>query len=113
MLSRKNRANPAEIVLAREEGRLISGPLFGLLVYDLDDSRPSRFAFIVSLKTAKKAVERNKIKRKLREVIRLKIDKIKDGKLGLFLVKKETVGRRSEEIKIAVAAILKKAGFLK
>ena len=37
----------------------------------------SRFGFIVSKKFSKKAVERNKIKRRLREIIRKELPKIK------------------------------------
>lgn len=39
----------------------------------------SRFGFIVGKNFSKKAVERNKIKRMLREVIRKKLPKIKKG----------------------------------
>lgn len=44
-----------------------------------NNSGHSRFGFIVSNKIAKKATERNKIKRRLREVIRLVLPKIKKG----------------------------------
>lgn len=39
----------------------------------------TRFAFIVSVKVAKKAVKRNKLKRRLREIIRKKLPQIKPG----------------------------------
>jgi len=39
----------------------------------------SRFGIIVSKKTAKKAVDRNKIKRQIREIFWKNIDKIKKG----------------------------------
>lgn len=45
----------------------------------------SRFAFIISQKISKKAVLRNKIKRRLRELVRLKIKKIKGGWDLIFL----------------------------
>lgn len=39
----------------------------------------SRFGFVVSAKVSKKAVERNKIKRQMRDIVRKGIDSIKTG----------------------------------
>lgn len=39
----------------------------------------TRFGILISAKISKKAVVRNKIKRRLREIIRLHFDKIKQG----------------------------------
>lgn len=39
----------------------------------------SRFGFIVGKKFSKKAVERNKIKRQLREIVRINLPRIKKG----------------------------------
>jgi ribonuclease P protein component len=44
-----------------------------------NDLENSRFAFVVPKKVSKKATLRNKIKRRLRELVRLKIKKIKKG----------------------------------
>ena len=46
----------------------------------------SRFGFIVSKKFSKKAVVRNKIKRKLRESIRTKLPRIKKGIDGVITI---------------------------
>lgn len=46
----------------------------------------SRFGFIVSTRFSKKAVVRNKIKRRLREIIRAKLSKIRKGKDGVIIV---------------------------
>ena len=45
----------------------------------LTDLPDSRFGILVSTKISKKAVDRNRIKRRIREVIGLKLDKIKPG----------------------------------
>ena len=39
----------------------------------------SRFAFVVGLKVSKSAVRRNRIRRQMREVVRLSLEKIKPG----------------------------------
>jgi len=48
--------------------------------------KSSRFGFIVSKKFAKKAVIRNKIKRRLRELIKIKLPEIKKGIDGIIIV---------------------------
>lgn len=59
----------------------------------------SRFGFIVSLKIAKKAVVRNKIKRRLRQVIKNNINKIKPGFDMVITAKPEIVNKNYQEIK--------------
>lgn len=46
----------------------------------------SRFGFVVSKKFSKKAVIRNKIKRRLRELTKIKLPKIKKGIDGVIVV---------------------------
>ena len=46
----------------------------------------SRFGFIVSQKISKKAVIRNKIKRRLREIVKAKLKTIKTGTDNLLIV---------------------------
>lgn len=46
----------------------------------------NRFGFIVSTKFSKKATVRNKIKRRLSEIIRARLARIKKGKDGVIIV---------------------------
>ena len=46
----------------------------------------SRFAFVISVKVSKKAVERNKTRRLASEAIRLNLGKIKGGFDAIFIV---------------------------
>jgi len=50
-----------------------------LKAFNRKDEEESRFGFVVSTKVSKKAVDRNKLKRQLREITREKIEKLKDG----------------------------------
>lgn len=59
----------------------------------------SRFVVIVSLKISKKAVVRNKIKRRLSEIIRLNILKSKPGYDLVFSVKTGILGQNYGELK--------------
>lgn len=68
----------SDIDIVFKKGRVYNHPLFyiKLLFNNLDYSR---FAFIVGVKLFKRAVKRNRVKRLMREAIRLNIDKVKDG----------------------------------
>lgn len=60
-----------------------------VLMIKVDEGKkylPSLFGFGVGLKFSKKAVERNKIKRWMREAVRKKIDEIQSGKKVAFFL---------------------------
>lgn len=74
---------------------------------DLDETR---LGFIVSLKISKKAVIRNKIKRRLREIVR--ITETKPGYDIVVAVKPEIVDKNYQEIKKELVNLLKNAKIL-
>lgn len=73
----------------------------------------SRFGFVVSGKVSKKAVLRNKIKRKLREAVRIKLVKIKKGFDGLLVVLTEKEIKKFPEIERIIDRLFKKAKIMK
>lgn len=72
----------------------------------------SRFAFIVSNKVSKKAHERNRIKRLLREAIRMSLINIRQGVDVVFIVKVNISEKSAEEVKVVVDRLLKRSGLL-
>lgn len=72
----------------------------------------SRFGFVVGTKVSKKAVQRNKIKRQLREIIRLKIKSIKTGYDFLIIALPKILEKNYWEINEIVEISLKEKGFL-
>ena len=73
----------------------------------------SRFGFIVSQKISKKAVVRNKVKRRLRAIIREKIPGIKKG-LDIVIITQPGIENKSfQGIEENVAKIFAKAKCLK
>jgi len=70
-----------------------------LVVNVLKEEKGKRFGFIVSKKVSLKATVRNKIKRRLREQVRLIIPLIQEDLTAIIIAKKEIVGKSSEEIK--------------
>ena len=70
MLSRRNRVSSrADLLAVRRRGMAVRGG--GLTVRALRTGKPvSRFAFVVSNKVSKRATERNRLRRQLREIVR-------------------------------------------
>lgn len=78
-----------------------------------NDFKVSRVGFIVSKKISKKAVRRNKIKRRLREIAYSYLDKIQPGFDLVFLTKPGIEKRDFWELEQIVGKIFKKSKILK
>jgi len=73
----------------------------------------SRFGFIVSQKISKKATVRNKLKRKLSELVRVKLEKIKNGIDIIFIVFPGLENKDFWEIEGIIKKIFEKIKILK
>jgi len=73
----------------------------------------SRFGFIVGTKISKKAVLRNKLKRRLRELVRGKIEKIKKGFDIVFITQPGLENRDFWELEEILNKIFNRAKLLK
>lgn len=107
MLKKKYRL-PAAIRL--KKARKISSRYFFLNTGESGLSY-SRFAFVVSKRVDKRAVIRNKIKRKVTEAINGQLERIKAGIDMIFIFRKEA-GLDISETCEAVMEVLEKEGFL-
>lgn len=75
-----------------------------------------RFGFVVGLKIAKKAVVRNKLRRRMQEIARLVLEKMKEKEKGVDVVvfpKKGAEIKKYEEIRQVFIKTLQKAGVIK
>lgn len=72
----------------------------------------SRFAVVVGTKVSKSAVVRNRVRRQIREIVRLRLAEIKPGFDVMLLVRKEALDKAYGEIEVHVVSALKKAGVL-
>ena len=105
-----------EILL--KEGKFVNSKFLSVKIWRIEPKKyprrkytenDLRIGFAVGLGVSKKAVVRNRIKRQLREVVRLllKDEKIKHGYHVLIVVKKDIVGKEYGEIEKEVGQILK------
>lgn len=109
MLARINRLRKrVDLDKIKREGVLFQSENFGAMVYKRGDNQPPRFGFIVSTKIASKAVDRNRIKRVLSEVVRLNSDKFPNGLDILFLTKRGIFSKTTKEIKSELGLFLAK-----
>jgi len=72
----------------------------------------SRFAFIVSSKVSKKAVERNRIKRRLRYIIKKRLPYVQGGVDGIFIALPGIKEKSFSEVEKTVTIILKRLRVL-
>ena len=71
MLARKFRLSGAKnFQRVQKEGQVFQSQNFGVAYIARGDAEPSRFAFIVSTKISKDAVDRNRFKRTMSEAVR-------------------------------------------
>ncbi len=82
---------------------------FLLLKFAKNNLETSRFGFVVGQKISKKAVLRNKVKRRLRETVKKKLSEIKPGFDGVWVALKGSETQNFEEIKAVVKKILQKS----
>ncbi len=112
MLSKKYRLQKdKDFDLVFKKGRNL-GSEFLFLKLRKNDLEISRFGFILSKKISKNATVRNKIKRRLREIIREELSNIKSG-FDIVIVAKPTIVQKDySEIRGVVGRLLRKAELL-
>lgn len=89
-------------------GKTFSNSFFVVKVF-YNKMENSRFGFVISKKVASKTVLRNKVKRRLREIIRTNFSKIKPGFDVIIVNKLPVVGRSYKDIEKQLLELFKKA----
>lgn len=109
MLPKKNRLKKKkEIKRVFQEGKRYKED-FLVLKLTRNNFDVSRFVFIISQKVAKKAVLRNKIKRRLGESVRNKLFEIKIGFDAAIIVQPGFEDKNFQDIEKNVESLFKKA----
>ena len=81
-----------------KEGRKRQSENFGVFFTNRKDGDLPKFAFVISKKISKLAVNRNRVKRAMSESVRRNISKVPKGVDFVFLAKKSIVDKSTEEI---------------
>ncbi len=124
MLQQENRlTKKRDIEITFEEGRFVAGNFVNLKVWKIDPEKYGKrgytgdelqFAFVVGVKIDKRAVVRNRLKRQMREVVRLllKENKIQSGFFVMVMAKKEMIGVEYSKIEQDITAALRRSRLL-
>ena len=112
MLPRENRLKKEEdFKKVFKKGRGFTNDLLVLKVIK-NNLDISRFAFVISKKISKKATVRNRIKRRLDNVIRVDLPKIKKGWDGIIIVLPGAEIKDFKEIEEDINQLLEKARLI-
>jgi len=99
----------ADFQRVRHGGQSNASPLL-VLAFLRNNLDHSRFGFVVSKKLGK-AVRRNKIKRRIREAVRLRLAHIEPGFDFVFIARKQAGSADFWEISAAVESLVKRANL--
>ena len=114
MLAKKFRlTSSSDFKKVQEEGKTFQSTNFGIAILDRKDSKPTRFAFVISTKVAKDAVDRNTIRRHMSETVRLLTNYIKEGRDVVFLAKTSIIRVPADGIVREVRTAVKDSGLMK
>lgn len=95
-------------------GKTFSNDALLMKVVSGEKGQPTKFGFAASLKFSKKAVERNKAKRWMREAVRARVKDVGPGKEVVFLINPKFPKSKlnSQLIQEKIENLLKKAKIL-
>lgn len=120
MLSKPNRLPSPDVRRVMQTGRRVNTEGVQLVYKSRVDSgnpedsrnlQSSRFAFVVPIGIDKHSVVRNRVRRLVRESVRLILPKLAPGRDGVFFVRK-VLGDELTGVDAAVREVLRKAGML-
>jgi len=106
VLKKINRiSSKKEFAEVKNDGEMKAAELFSIIWMktetrnEIQETRENKkFGIIVSKKISKKAVDRNQIRRRLMEAVRLNMNIFPEGFRGIFLVKKNILEKSEMEI---------------
>ncbi len=112
MLPKEHRLkNEKDFELLFKKGRGVFDNFVGIKLKE-NNLDVSRFGFVVGVKVSKKAVKRNLVKRRLREVVKDKLKDIKPGFDVILIIRPAALDLKLDELKEKTIKSLTKAHLL-
>ena len=112
MFAKENRlTKDKEFDAVFKKGRSSYDKILGVKALKNDLSL-NRFGILISVKVSKKAVERNKIRRQLRETTRQNLERIKKGMDVIVWAVLADEGRAVKEARVVMERVLSKANLI-
>jgi len=112
MLPQENRLRKKiEVEKVFKTGRSVFDSVCGFKVLR-NGLEVSRFAIMVGTKISKSAVVRNRIRRQIREIVRLNLPRIEKGLDFSFIVRPEAKNAKYEDFEKAIVGGLRKARLI-
>jgi ribonuclease P protein component len=113
MLPKENRLKKEkEFETVFKGGRMFKGDII-FLKYLANGTDKTKVGFVVSKKVSKLAVERNKIKRRMREIVRLRKKDLKEGLSIIFIALPSSRNKGCEDIKKDIETLFNKGELIK
>lgn len=81
-----------------QKGKKKQSDNFGVFFLDRKNPQTPKFAFVISKKISKLAVNRNRVKRAMSESVRRNVSRVPKGVEFVFLAKKSIVDKSTDEI---------------
>lgn len=110
MLARKNRISTKEFPSFKNKGNRFSSPLFSATIYPTTTG--FKASIVVSKKTAKTAVSRNRIRRQFYAIVETLLKKLKNSALVVFYPKTEALTTSQTQLKKEIEETLRNAKLL-
>ncbi|MDD5750091.1 MAG: ribonuclease P protein component [Candidatus Pacebacteria bacterium] len=112
MLPKKNRLKKKnDFARVMRQGSTAAGGCL-VLRFCANQQEASRIGFVCSKKVAKRAVARNRVKRRLREIVRMMLPDIRPGYDMVFLTRPGMAETGFDEMKLIAEKLLKKARLI-
>jgi ribonuclease P protein component len=109
-MPKKNRLSRADLNAIRHQKQFrVHGELFSLVVAPHPTPRKTSVAFVVSKKVSSRAVTRNEIKRRSREIVRTALTAVKEPAAFVFHAKREAASASFDHMKKDITTLFERA----
>ena len=113
MLPKENRlSNKTDFDKVKEKGNKASGKSIMILALNREDNKVARFGIVVSKHVSRRAVDRNRIKRLIRESIMSVMNKVSNGYDVVIIARQNIINWDFNEVNNDLINVFQKARII-